>query len=903
MCRQVFRVTLFLIVCLGVVSGQVLQSVIREKLHPAFQALISGKPALAEVSLSKANEPLYEASITTTNAEAVRSLGIHLNSVFGTISTARVTVDQLKKLSELPDVGYVDPGSINFPTLDVSVPETGANLLQSGFLNNTQYKGKGVIVVIYDTGIDWRHLDFRDPVDTTKSRILSIWDQTLVPSSGEASPGGMTYGVEYTKLQIEKEIGGTPAGFVREKDINGHGTHVAGIIAGNARATGKYIGIAPEADIIVVKGGDGSFSSGRMIDGLTYAANKAFAAGKPLVVNWSIGGQSGPHDGTRDYEVAVDNFVQSSGKVVVISAGNDGDANIHGSGTIAAGGSSTISFDVPSYVPAYGKLNDKITFELWFNSDLGVTATITSPSGVTASAGVQSSTSAANQTDGSISLSNSKELSNGNRNVLIVIQDEDSLKPPRTGRWTLTLSGANSAAAYDAWLSGYKIGAGEVTIVNGNTQETVASPGTSNGAITVASYVTKNGWPSVDGNSYIYTAATPMLAISSFSSQGPTGDGRLKPEISAPGHGISSSLSGWAQSTIGAAYILPDRKHTIMQGTSMAAPHVAGAAALLLQISKSLTAAEIKTLLTTTAIVDGSTGAVPNNTWGYGRMDLFKAAAKAMDPQLSVQRQIFFSDAEGTSGVFAQPLTGSTKLAYRFTPTFAGQVTGVYAYIYNAASRSIAGTGSLVCEIWSNASGNPGSRIGNAVLKPFSALTVATNNFIDMSSSGVSVSPGQDYQVVIYTSNPQDTLKLRTDATSPLVDRYSQASGGTWSRVASGGNIRIRATVTSNSGLSWTEHDNPVPVQFDLSQNYPNPFNPSTTIQYTLPQAGHVRMRVFDMVGREVGLLVDEEQRVGQYIVRWNASDNNGRLLSTGVYFYKLESGGKSITKKMLLMK
>jgi hypothetical protein len=103
--------------------------------------------------------------------------------------------------------------------------------------------------------------------------------------------------------------------------------------------------------------------------------------------------------------------------------------------------------------------------------------------------------------------------------------------------------------------------------------------------------------------------------------------------------------------------------------------------------------------------------------------------------------------------------------------------------------------------------------------------------------------------------------------------------------------------------LVWAEPDNLVPLQFALSQNYPNPFNPATAIRYAIPHAGRVRLRVFDLVGREVASLVDEEQIAGQYFIRWNATDNSGRFLSTGVYFYKLESGGKSIAKKMLLMK
>jgi subtilisin family serine protease len=247
-------------------------------------------------------------------------------------------------LERSTSVSYARPGFRFLPDNDISRVETGSQLLHAGFVTGTVYKGKGAIVLVYDTGIDWKHLDFRSPTDTTKSRVLFIWDQTITAGAGETPPSGFSYGVEYTQAQIQNEIDGTPAGFVREKDNNGHGTHVTGTAAGNGVTFGKFTGEAPEADIIFVKGGESSFSETRMIDGMTYAANKAAALGKPIAVNWSLGGMWGTHDATDPVSVAVDDFSSLPGRVHVNSAGNSGNSLIHVEEDAAGSKSFTITF-------------------------------------------------------------------------------------------------------------------------------------------------------------------------------------------------------------------------------------------------------------------------------------------------------------------------------------------------------------------------------------------------------------------------------------------------------------------------------------------------------------------------------------------------------------------------------
>jgi hypothetical protein len=89
-----------------------------------------------------------------------------------------------------------------------------------------------------------------------------------------------------------------------------------------------------------------------------------------------------------------------------------------------------------------------------------------------------------------------------------------------------------------------------------------------------------------------------------------------------------------------------------------------------------------------------------------------------------------------------------------------------------------------------------------------------------------------------------------------------------------------------------------IPATYSLSQNYPNPFNPVTQIKYELPKPGFVKLLVFDLLGREVAALVNEEKQAGEYII-----DFNGENFSSGVYYYKIEAGDFTAIRKMILIK
>jgi len=415
---------------------------------------------------------------------------------------------------------------------------------------------------------------------------------------------------------------------VRMTDLVGHGTHVAGTAAGNGRGTGgglpagTFKGMAPEANLIVVRGARdyiGGFSTTDIVNALTFIDQKAQELGLPYVANLSLGGHIGPHDGTSLHERAIDNLVGSGkpGKAIVVAAGNEGDEPIHSGGTLSQGENIALQVNVPG--------GGFFIADIWYKGSDTFGVGFLDPSG----AGVnpapippgdspkcyQSSTAHVCITH------KSNDPYNGDKEIQFWVFSRES------GTWRLILRG-NSVVngRYDGWIQGC------CGWVNPDNQMRVGMPGTARNAITVGAYTTKNRWTDVTGSPRSISATVGDIAA--FSSDGPTRDGRLKPEIAAPGQMICSTLSG--QSPAGSygsmypnnGYICQDGRHGIGPGTSFAAPHVSGAVALLLSANRNLDAIQLRNTLTSAARRDSFVSAAPNNRWGYGKLDLRAVAGK-----------------------------------------------------------------------------------------------------------------------------------------------------------------------------------------------------------------------------------------------------------------------------------
>lgn len=239
----------------------------------------------------------------------------------GDIVSAYVPHRALETVVSAPSVDRAELRTDRTSRNSRAVGDTGADLVQQGTSPLTSSRdGSGVLIGIVDSGIDFRHLDFRDPSDTTQTRILTIWDQEDEGSG--LSPPGFPFGTLWSNTDLERAIAWQ--GIVRHQDREGHGTHVAGSAAGNGLATGQYSGVRPGTDTIVCA----SFRF--LTESMAYIFSQADALGLPAVVNYSGGTHVGPHDGESLEELVIDRMLtEKPGRALVVSAGNEGDSFVH----------------------------------------------------------------------------------------------------------------------------------------------------------------------------------------------------------------------------------------------------------------------------------------------------------------------------------------------------------------------------------------------------------------------------------------------------------------------------------------------------------------------------------------------------------------------------------------------
>ncbi len=533
--------------------------------------------------------------------------GLRLIATFGPISTARALRGMLEMLHD-------DPAVASLKAPRVYAGELGSRLDEIGVIEadpspgetdrrrpaDLAETGKGTVIAVIDWGIDFAHPDFRDA--RGRSRFHAIWDQR---GHGHAPHYG--YGRIHGRRAIDQALASAdPFAALDYRPATGtapaHGTHVMGIAAGNGRAGGPE-GVAPEADLVFVHLGSGVADLGNSIDLLEAIDFAVKCAGdRPLAINMSIGRHAGPHDGTLLIEQAIDWLISNRhGTIVAQSTGNYFSRDVHMQGRLHETARDRLPFQIPQSSAS------PVTLEIWYQGADRFRAAVQPPGGarIEVELGAQGEVrDAAGKLLGRLY---HREQDPNNQDNLIALM----LHPHApAGDWVVELEGLDVVdGRWHAWIERNTA----CPPCQAKFSSNRASGRTTTGSICNALRTIAVG---------AYDLHDPDHPLARFSSMGPTRDGRPKPLLVAPGVGVLSVRSR-SDARMEPGYVR-------MSGTSMAAPHVTGVAALMLQAAGIQPVAAIRrTLFSTLAQPPSISGESHSARWGYGLLDVEAAVVAA----------------------------------------------------------------------------------------------------------------------------------------------------------------------------------------------------------------------------------------------------------------------------------
>ena len=461
--------------------------------------------------------------------------------------------------------------------------------------------GKGVIVAIVDSGLDFRHPDFITTAADGKpqSRVLYLWDTAgtqFEEGKGGSKPplsypDGTPVGTLYTRDQLTAELrASTPA--LPPMDLNTHGTACAGIAAGNGRASqGRHAGAAPEADIIAVRiaGPDGHSTQNTYLLNFICGWIDRVAAARPAVVSCSFGGHYGGHDGhlVEERQLNARFSPSTRSRALCIAAGNEGSQKLHAEAAVG---------DEKSPAKLAWKSESGGRLSLFFGTDRAEDLAIAPVGAMDVSRRIT-------------------DVSPFSRQVCV------QMNVP-AGAAGILVTTRGQPVRCDAYLQDGEFDDGVASF-----GKMVCTPGLANNAITAGSY-DWNDQLERDGRQVrLVPNKKPLVlgALSGYSNPGPSRnvEGTVKPEIVAPGQFFLAPVArDAAGQPIRAPLLDGTGSYRPFNGTSAATPYVAGIVALMFERKPGLTVGEIRELLRRHASADDFTGKVPNSQWGYGKLDM-----------------------------------------------------------------------------------------------------------------------------------------------------------------------------------------------------------------------------------------------------------------------------------------
>jgi subtilisin family serine protease len=577
----------------------------------------------------------------------LRAAGLETGSDSGTAVIGLIAPENVARLAALPNVFRIYIEQPDRILLDNTVAEMRVPWKDP--LSTWTGKGAKVIVAVVDTGIDIFHDSFRKSDGTT--RILELWDQGITVAGRPPPPAPLIQaGAVFNAAQINAALtAGVP---FASRDTNGHGTHVAGIAAGNGRQDdrctfpGAFIGVAPEADLVIVRaialppGVVPPSPRDRIEDALIWCAAAGSrhldSNGRPkrVVINCSFGRDLGPHDGTGSRDVQIARILRPGagipqGLAIVAAAGNEGADQQHESGVIPANGTVTIPFMVPDGSSTADAL------EIWYNGTASLTVQFTAPPnpavpGTNTTGPIPPGAPGSPFTIGLMSLAVSSFVSpiaaNNNKKLITLTITPNAGRTVRSGPWQMILTEtAGVQAVWDAWWAGSRTDSAptfkmpsENTLVARRRLNTMGEPATALDVISVGSYDDRGGnLAESSSRGVVPVVGTPI--------------GEVKPTVAAPGVGVKAPRSRDDPDDPSSCC---DQRHIDKAGTSMASPHVAGLVALIFEKNRNLTFEQVRAHLQKAARTDGIpapdqpvpfgdplVGIKHSPLWGSGKVD------------------------------------------------------------------------------------------------------------------------------------------------------------------------------------------------------------------------------------------------------------------------------------------
>lgn len=635
------------------------------------------KPIAGKYSLDKIDQHyLVDAFIEINdqiNLEDLKSFGVLIFLKKHNILIAKIPVENLEKILNLNGIINIELAHKAKPLLENALMFSSVDYVHAATNLNQSYTGEGVVVGIIDYGFDYTHPTFYNQ-DYSENRISRVWEQNNDKGNPPVINGIPQFGTEIIGVNDIVAEG-------RDWDDKSHGTHVAGIAAGSGGSYNSlYRGVAYNSEIVLVspKGNpyDGTFVT-NLILGIEYIFNYAKSVNKPAVVNLSLGSHYGPHDGSSYFDRMLDTGISSIGPgyIVVGAAGNEGVKKLHISKSFSENDDTLLSFldinesygNIPpsQLVSADNNINQVIYgVDIWgeINNDFEVAVNIyrnlenyeelisytdyfstNNPCAPCISAFPLYDGDVTSEQDPAIVEISTEKTPNGKPHALVTINN--SLQDDNFHKVLIEVK-SNSGGTVHAWeYKNDNTGLINFTdldkpgATDGNTDYTVGEiGGTSNSIISVGSFKSRECFEQYYNNNVedCQFPSYQLLDISEFSSKGPTVDGRIKPDITAPGQKLVSSISNfdsnYSQNGRYSDRVVSDITFGsnqwffgAMQGTSMSSPLVAGVVALILEADSTLDFSDIKAILQNSAYTESIESSIPNNIWGFGLVDAYEA--------------------------------------------------------------------------------------------------------------------------------------------------------------------------------------------------------------------------------------------------------------------------------------